>query len=320
MSKRVAFIACGLLREFSSCYPSWNIFDSQDNYVFTWDLDYKKTGIDTRLELSSNVKTQELYKAKKEKGIINYEIYKDENKLLYNHKNSFLWSYVEDRISYDYDYVLLTRPDMFIKVLDGHSFSFPKENEIQTNHLNLEARMVSDTIFFMRRTTYALFAKKIFTFISSYGPGSIHHILTDFFNKNAEFIVNNNLQKSLFCEIYRPSLVNQSYTPALFPYHIVETTKLYWDKFHRPDQHVHYDFAIVLLNNTIATPDERFNFLNSIQNQLNKHYNFNFNYKIFESSSKELGIDKVLKYTEISDKKINKIVVCNMQTGEIEMV
>jgi hypothetical protein len=303
---KVAFIACGLLREFSSCYPSWNIFDSQDNYVFTWDLDYKKSCLEK--PIPSITKIEDLIEAKDKKIILDYQVYKDNGNINPTLKSPFLWSYVEDNISYDYDYVLLTRPDMYFYKRRFPTLIHPGENEIQV--FCIDGPLMGDYVFFMRRSTYSVFVKYFSDYITkNEHMHMIHHQLTDFFDKHKNFIINDNLKKFFMCDIRRPSVILSAIGEESFMCNLSEEFKISFDRCRPPERiGVPYEIALLLINPTILTPKERDLALHKLNTPI-----INYSHKIFEAESLEIGLDKIKTYTYLTGRTFKDILTVNME-------
>lgn len=157
---KVALVACGGLRQFSKCYHTWNIFPQQHNYVLTWDIDYMTVPYGHFFH-PTVTKTHDLINAKAEGHIKDYEIFIESPNLKQRprFKNLFLWSQIEPYISYDYDYVLITRPDTMFYKNTTDRFRLPVENEIHVTWINEENLSVSDGEFFMSRSTLKKFAE-----------------------------------------------------------------------------------------------------------------------------------------------------------------
>jgi len=163
---RVAFVACGGLREFSRCYHTWNVFPEQHNFVFTWDTDYT-TILLNHVQYPTQTKTDELIKAKREGYIKDYEVFVETSQFSAedgiatpgSFKNLFLWSILDTYISYDYDYIFISRPDMVLFKQYTEGYKLPQENEIQVSWVDEERLSASDGDFFMTRSTYKKFSE-----------------------------------------------------------------------------------------------------------------------------------------------------------------
>jgi hypothetical protein len=300
---RVAFVACGTLRNFSECYNTWNIFKQQHNYVFTWDTDYAKTCNRTEIEIPALAKIEDLRDAKKQNHIIDYNIFKEPTSLAPVRKSPYLWSILDNYISYDYDYIFITRPDMWLQRIPvlNTNYVLPKENEVQMMHVDHINRMTSDTIFLMTRTTYKRFSN-IFTFLTTEDGSTIHHDLYKFFSFEG-LKITDTLKFYINPLFYRTqSIINKNNELQ-----VIEEDVRCRDLFNKntifnnttPNNIV--AIAILLISPIFLTDEyKKINYHAAIKKYIDLHGQKNYNWRIFEASTVEMGKKKIEEYQKIS--------------------
>lgn len=322
---RVAFVACGSLRTFSNCYKSWNMFKEQHNYVFTWDTDYIKPSVNTAGHSNISIETipsltkvEDLIEAKKQNAIIDYTVFKEPVGIKATEKSPFLWSILDNYISYDYDYILITRPDLFTQLNSNEqikNYTPPTDNEVHVTFIDHKETMMSDDIFFMKRTTYKKFSE-VFSYLYSMrsvnvNPGSIHHILYKFFEENNISITDmiGTHISSTFCRAH--TTINQT-----------SEIQILQENFRMMDTFTYTkvpNVAIILIvTSTILTNKDKEIFYNlGIKRQRNKHGDGNYGRRLFESSTLELGLEKIEHYKKVYNVEIFDIEVVDVMTDGI---
>jgi hypothetical protein len=316
---RVAFVACGTLRNFKECHHTWNIFKEQDNYVFTWDTDYVKTCNRDSYQLPTVTKIENLIEATKQNKILDYYVFNESFTQVT--KSPYLWSILDDYISYDYDYIFITRPDIWINQNNysvcKENYKPPKDNEIQLMHVDHINRMTSDEMLFMKMTTYKKFSK-IFSFIKDCDDiGSIHHLLYKFFSFEG-IKISDHLKFCIHPILYRTqSLINKNTI-----YQVREEDIRCRDKFNQGMERQNSiknsnikTIGIVLVSSTILSPERKKLYSELAVEKYSKSHNHkNYCWRFFEAATPELGVEKINTYKKLYDIDISDIDImdCNV--------
>jgi hypothetical protein len=317
---RVAFVACGCLRQFSNCYKSWNIFDEQHNYVLTWDTDYKKTLKGTNQFNPIKVKEYELIDAKRDGYIVDYQIFIEPTDWNYIIKSPFLWAQLSDYISYDYDYVLITRPDIYLgkyelEYIKSH-YRPPNKNEVQTMNVNHELESVSDSIFFMRRDTYDEFSN-FYEYLVKNGnkPRHIHQHLYDFFKSNDIIYVTNVIKDYIrMSNMYRTTL-----NILKGEFNLIQFNEEFFRTFDDNRKGNENNIIVILIESKTILEG---NYKKIVFNEVMKLFNSeiqsvdNPSIRVFETSDIEnIGMEKLKYYFQ--SKNINLTKILTIKSSEI---
>jgi len=306
---RVALVACGGLREFSNCYKSWNLFENQHNYVFTWDTDYLTAPYTQATQYPIKTKIHDLIDAKNSNYIKDYEVFIESEELKgdFRKKNLFLWSQLDSYLSYDYDYVLITRPDVkFLKSMyDNIIYSPPKENEVHVYHVNDANKFVSDCEFFMTRSTYKIFSE-IYNFSIEYTIGErcthTHLILYEFLKEKQLKVMEKfpDLATSL---IFRPSAKHIEHATELDLRNAIEMGFIIQDK-HATS--VLVESAVLIVSDKFLSGEVRRTLVENLD-QVNKLSKYVF----FESNSESVGMEKIRRFQEHYNVSFSNIITIN---------
>lgn len=313
---RVALVACGCLRTFSHCYPSWNVFQNQHNYVHTWETDWIRACklIKERDDapLPSITKIYDLVNAKNTNHIIDYEIFKDFS-LKQSDKSPFLWSMLENYISYDYDYVCITRPDLALQKVDEHiiekNYRLPEENEIQTIHVDHNQGISADYIFFMRRSTYSKFSE-IYNYVKHSKDGSIHHSVYQFC-KQHDIKLTDMFRYYVSTHFYRQHATINKNNILQIEQEEIRCFDMCWQpKVQSPQD----ELVVILLisNNILSENDKRKYFdlgIKKYNEKCREYKNKNISYRCFESTNVSVGIEKINRFFDLYGMTVNHIEI-----------
>lgn len=311
--RRVAFVACGGLREFSRCYRTWNIFPEQHNYVFTWDTDYTAK-IFNNQQYPTQTKTHQLVQAKQEGYIKDYEVFIETPQFMLedgvatpgSFKNLFLWSVLDSYISYDYDYIFIYRPDMLLFKQSSEGYRLPQENEIQVSWVNNNTMSVSDGDFFMTRGTYKKFSEIYKYSVENrtvkpnlYTHISVHtHLLLYEFCKDAGITLKPNEGRGIVdCAIRRPELriknnANSTECQQAIQREFVIQSKYNLNQLTRT--------AVLIVSKDYSNEEKI--------SELKLQYSNTSTYICFESSSEEIGLQKIKSFEKNYDTKFSDII------------
>lgn len=317
---RVAFVACGGLRNFSESYKTWNVFDSQDNYVFTWNYEYEKS-CEPPTEQTYKISlyyeqykakyltnTYDLSEAKKNGYIVDYRIYEEIPTMDYKAKNPFLWSCLETYLSYDYDYVLITRPDMWLQKRNpsfvNQKYSLPKENEVQTMTVKHDDKFLSDHIFFMTRSTFEKFSK-IYNYKNFH---MIHHCIY-------QYLQNQGLQVTDMLQNYLDLHFNRTASKINFESELQimeEEARTIAMFFAKPPDIIPIVPVLIISDDKLSAKDKQ-NYFNLGIQKFNNEYtpssDYRPNFRCFESSDVQLGLNKIKHFCKLYDVKILHIQI-----------
>jgi hypothetical protein len=290
--KKIAFLSCGLLRTFEHCFQTWNVFDSCDIFVYTW-------------ETTSRVFTDHpcipnffaLEEAKKNKYITNYEVLLDDSRLHSQIKNAYLWNYASKHLSWDYDYVLISRPDITL-YKKHNNIIYPKKGEISLLWYNHEKMMAQDTVLFMRRDDFVKFAE-FYDDIKD-GPYEIHYNLYKFIKNN--FTITDDLNV-IDATVNRPITNTIGNTESSFRYIIQQDVMCheYLSKFENAAVASGNKRTAILL---VTDREDTLNHRHLISQRHQLIYPF-----FFESKTEEMARDKCSTYEKVTGFNFDEILV-----------
>lgn len=306
---RVAFVATGGLRTFAECYSTWNIFTGQHNYVFTWDVDYHTTPYGPN-PLPTLTKYHDLVKAKERKCIKDYEVFiePDEFKKRKAFKTLYLWSKLESYLSYDYDYVYISRPDCAFPNSLESEYPRPEDNEIYVDWFSDNTKSVSDIDFFMTRTTLQKFSKLYQwseylepvepNLFAQHGPHS-HLVIYKFLKENGIKLYN--MDRYLSAQIFReplkitPNPMMMDFRNEIFREYTLQN---------KHDTNKQNSKAILLVSERILSGIERDALTKHLENREGLD-----NYMFFESYSEEFGMKKISNFSKTYNINFCQIMV-----------